>query len=80
MYDTLESVFKTLKKNGIDVTIYEKYNYLGGLLVHGIPDFRLPKENVEETEPSQDNFFSFILDFVEFFKQIFNFILEFINN
>ena len=38
-----------LAKNGIDVTIYEKYNYLGGLLVHGIPDFRLPKENVEET-------------------------------
>ncbi len=38
------------------------------------------EENVEETEPSQDNFFSFILDFVEFFKQIFNFILEFINN
>lgn len=38
-----------LAKNGIDVTIYEKYNYLGGLLVHGIPDFRLPKENVKET-------------------------------
>ena len=26
-----------LAKNGIEVTIYEKYNYLGGLLVHGIP-------------------------------------------
>lgn len=38
-----------LAKNGIDVTIYEKYNYLGGLLVHGIPEFRLPKENVKET-------------------------------
>ena len=38
-----------LAKDGIDVTIYEKYNYLGGLLVHGIPEFRLPKERVKET-------------------------------
>ncbi|MBQ2937299.1 MAG: FAD-dependent oxidoreductase [Clostridia bacterium] len=38
-----------LAKDGLDVTIYEKYDYLGGLLVHGIPDFRLPKENVKET-------------------------------
>lgn len=34
---------------GINVTIFEKYNYLGGLLVHGIPDFRLNKEKVYET-------------------------------
>lgn len=33
-----------LKKNGINVTIYEKHNYLGGLLAHGIPEFRLPKD------------------------------------
>ena len=38
-----------LAKNGIDVTIYEKYDYLGGLLVHGIPEFRLPKTIVRET-------------------------------
>ena len=38
-----------LAKSGIKVTIYEKYNYLGGLLVHGIPDFRLSKEIVEKT-------------------------------
>ena len=38
-----------LAKSGIQVTIYEKYNYLGGLLVHGIPEFRLPKKIVEET-------------------------------
>ncbi len=38
-----------LAKDGIDVTIYEKYNYLGGLLVHGIPEFRLSKEIVKET-------------------------------
>lgn len=36
-------------KEGIQVTIYEKYNYLGGLLVHGIPEFRLNKEIVEKT-------------------------------
>lgn len=38
-----------LARNGIDVTIYEKYNYLGGLLVHGIPEFRLSKDKVEES-------------------------------
>lgn len=38
-----------LAKKGVNVTIYEKYNYLGGLLVHGIPEFRLPKDIVKET-------------------------------
>ena len=38
-----------LAKNGVSVTIYEKYDYLGGLLVHGIPDFRLPKSIVKKT-------------------------------
>ena len=38
-----------LLKNGYSVTLYEKYNYLGGLLVHGIPEFRLPKEIVKQT-------------------------------
>lgn len=38
-----------LAKKGMQVTIYEKYNYLGGLLVHGIPEFRLPKDIVEKT-------------------------------
>lgn len=38
-----------LAKDGVKVTIYEKYNYLGGLLVHGIPEFRLPKTRVQET-------------------------------
>ena len=37
-----------LAKEGFKVTIYEKYHYLGGLLVHGIPEFRLPKEIVEK--------------------------------
>lgn len=38
-----------LLKNGYSVTIYEKYDYLGGLLIHGIPEFRLPKEIVRKT-------------------------------
>lgn len=38
-----------LAQKGFKVTIYEKYNYLGGLLVHGIPEFRLPKEIVKNT-------------------------------
>lgn len=37
-----------LAKEGIDVTIYEKYTYLGGLLVFGIPEFRLEKNRVED--------------------------------
>ena len=36
-----------LAKNGYDVTIFEKHDKLGGLLVHGIPDFRLPKDIVQ---------------------------------
>ena len=38
-----------LRRNGIGVTIYEKKDYLGGLLMHGIPSFRLSKKIVNET-------------------------------
>lgn len=38
-----------LLKEGYSVTIYEKYDYLGGLLMHGIPEFRLPKDIVKNT-------------------------------
>ena len=38
-----------LLKKGYSVTLFEKYNYLGGLLVHGIPEFRLSKEIVKNT-------------------------------
>lgn len=38
-----------LRKQGIAVTIYEKHNYLGGLLRHGIPEFRLPKNILDDT-------------------------------
>lgn len=38
----------TLKRNGYNVTIYEKYDKLGGILRHGIPDFRLEKEVLDK--------------------------------
>ena len=38
-----------LAKKGVKVTIYEKYNELGGILTHGIPDFRLDKKIVKAT-------------------------------
>ena len=38
-----------LAREGIKVTIFEKYNYLGGILMHGIPKFRLSKNIVDET-------------------------------
>lgn len=38
-----------LTKKGVQVTIYEKYDYLGGLLVHGIPEFRLSREVINKT-------------------------------
>ena len=38
-----------LKKLGYNVTIYEKYDYLGGLIVHGIPEFRLDRSICTKT-------------------------------
>ena len=38
-----------IAKEGIKVTIYERYNYLGGLLMYGIPKFRLSKDIVNNT-------------------------------
>ena len=38
-----------LRKLGYEVTIYEKHNYLGGLITHGIPDFRLDNNVCERT-------------------------------
>ena len=38
-----------LAKEGLSVTIYEKYDYLGGILIHGIPEFRLDKAIVKKT-------------------------------
>jgi len=36
-----------LNRQGIHVTVYEKAQYLGGLLRYGIPDFKLDKKIVE---------------------------------
>ncbi len=37
----------TLRKNGIQVTIFDKYDRPGGLLTYGIPSFKLEKEIVQ---------------------------------
>lgn len=37
-----------LARKGNKVTIYEKYNYLGGLLMHGIPEFRLSRDIIKK--------------------------------
>lgn len=38
-----------LAKKGIKAVIYEKHDYLGGILVHGIPEFRLDKNVLDDT-------------------------------
>ena len=38
-----------LAKKGVKVTIYERKAVLGGLLIYGIPDFRLSKDIVKST-------------------------------
>lgn len=38
-----------LRKYGIAVTIFEKYNSLGGILRRGIPEFRLNKDILDKT-------------------------------
>lgn len=38
-----------LRKQGFQVTIYERQNKLGGILQRGIPEFRLNKEIVQKT-------------------------------
>ncbi len=38
----------TLAKKGYDVTVFEALHVAGGVLVYGIPEFRLPKKIVEK--------------------------------
>ena len=38
-----------LRRKGHEITIYEKHNELGGLLAHGIPEFRLPRYILKQT-------------------------------
>lgn len=37
-----------LAKKGVDVTVFEAFHTSGGVLVYGIPEFRLPKELVRK--------------------------------
>lgn len=37
-----------LAREGFEVTVYEAFHKLGGVLVYGIPEFRLPKKLVEK--------------------------------
>ena len=37
-----------LARAGVHTTIYEKYDKLGGILRHGIPEFRLPKDVLDK--------------------------------
>lgn len=39
-----------LVKNGYNVTVFEALHELGGVLVYGIPEFRLPKDKVVKPE------------------------------
>ena len=39
-----------LAKHGFQVTIFEALHHAGGVLVYGIPEFRLPKQKVVEPE------------------------------
>jgi len=39
-----------LAKKGYDVTIFEALHEPGGVLVYGIPEFRLPKDTVVKHE------------------------------
>lgn len=38
-----------LARSGAQVTIFEKYNTLGGILRHGIPEFRLERKTLDNT-------------------------------
>ena len=40
-------VLKNLRKSGYQVTIYDRYDRPGGLLIYGIPNFKLEKFVVE---------------------------------
>ena len=38
-----------LARNGFDVTIYEKHSSVGGVIEHGIPEFRLERKIIDNT-------------------------------
>ena len=53
-----------LRKFGFQVTIYDRYDRPGGLLIYGIPNFKLEKNIVERrTKLLKDSGINFILNF-----------------
>ena len=53
-----------LRKNGYKITVYDRYDRAGGLLIYGIPNFKLEKHVVERrTKLLKDGGIEFILNF-----------------
>ncbi len=53
-----------LRKNGYKVTVYDRYDRAGGLLIYGIPNFKLEKHVVERrTKLLKDGGINFIHNF-----------------
>jgi len=53
-----------LRKNGYKITIYDRYDRAGGLLIYGIPNFKLEKHVVERrTKLLKDGGINFIQNF-----------------
>lgn len=59
-----------LLKNGYDVTIFEREKVAGGILWYGIPEFRLPKELVENIVKKVESLGATIKTNVELGKDI----------
>ena len=54
-----------LARKGYDVTVFEALHQVGGVLVYGIPEFRLPKAIVQkEIDTLKDLGVAFVLNFV----------------
>jgi glutamate synthase (NADPH/NADH) small chain len=54
---------EALREQGWQVTIYDRYDRAGGLLIYGIPNFKLEKEIVERrTQRLQDGGIEFVLN------------------
>ena len=53
-----------LRKNGYQITVYDRYDRAGGLLIYGIPNFKLEKHVVERrTKLLKDGGIKFIQNF-----------------
>lgn len=59
-----------LLKNGYEVTIFEKEENLGGILWYGIPDFRLPRNLIQNIIQKVENLGANFKTNVEFGKDI----------